>query len=554
MIPHPPPAPPPKRKKSRKPTSLTSDLISSTTTGLRYPPQLLHQARTGHTPLLSIPQLHSDVLAHQAALALALRAVPRPVDVGGVGGVDLSTEGMGVETPWQVIQRCLREEVAAVGDHIQVQAREAQEKAQEEQKTKEGEDPQRTAQPRGRKTRAAREQSSTGRGSRKRRSTPDEEKVSAAAADERKEDAQEGKDGREEEVDTREERTVEEEKGGQGDGDAVKEEGDLPVKRRRLRGPLIPSSLSSISTASSPSQLSAGLPLPDSFGARMPSYSALVAALMPPPSLPRSIFPSLVDHNAVTNELFLHRLQQKLAAAASPAPTPPPSLAPSPSSSSASPSPSSSSSSSSPSLMHPTMLPLHLPLVHFYIYASSSERKQQELILHAHQPLSTLLSSIRCPHPPTHRFLHLERTLYTDSPPTVQPIIEWLSAYPDHPLYPPEVRGLDAEVGELEVRLGSHYLYHHGQDCCHVVVVGEVRFVSERWDVREGAVYPLEVYVRHERKRRCGACRLFASQYAVYDDMLCVDNPTFLCEHCYRRLHYDEEGQLLYSDFKVYKV
>ena len=94
----------------------------------------------------------------------------------------------------------------------------------------------------------------------------------------------------------------------------------------------------------------------------------------------------------------------------------------------------------------------------------------------------------------------------------------------------------------MEVRLGSHYLYHHGQDCCHVVVVGEVRFVSERWDVREGAVYPLEVYVRHERKRRCGACRLFASQYAVYDDMLCVDNPTFLCEHCYRRLHYDEEG------------
>ena len=549
MIPHPPPAPPPKRKKSRKPTSLTSDLIFDTPTGLRYPPQLLHQARTGHTPLLSIATLHADVLAHEAALTAALRAAPRVEEERK--GVDLSTVGMGVETPWQVIQRCMQEEVDAVGDYIEEKRREAQVKEEEKKKAgEETEEDQRGQTGRRRKAGAAAQGRRTAaRGGKKRRVAVDKEQVGGEAVDERKE-LQERGDEKEVEAKAVQAKEQQEEKSEPGhEADAVKREDEPAVRKRRSRAPAIPASLSSVSTATSPSQLSASLPLPDSFGSRMPSYSAMVAALIPPPSLPRSLFPALVDHNAVTNELFLHRLQQKLAAASSPP------SAPSPSSSSSSPlSPTPPADPTLPSPPPLPLLPLHLPLVHFHVYASSSERKQQELILHAHQPLSALLSAIRCPHPSTHRLLYIERTLYTDTPATAQPVIEWLTAHPTHPLYPPVVDGLDAQVGGLEVRLGSHYLYQHGQDCCHVLVVAEVRFVSERWDVRQAAAYPLEVYVRHERRRRCGACRLFASQYAVYDDVLCVDNPTFVCESCYRAMHYDAEGKLLYADFTVYKV
>ena len=461
--------------------------------GLHYSPQLLHAARSGYTPPLSITELHAQALDAARRLDAAVQSIPA-VDV------DLSCEGMGVETPWQVLQRRLDEEVAAVADHL---------KAREAQAAQEKQPPQPTATEAEAETIEAKEaapststtQPSPPRRARKRKA------ASAPPAEEKTAAEPQGVPGEQEEA--------------KADDKGVKAEGagTAPAVRSRRRRAPFSSSLTSVSTATSPLHLSADLPLPDTFGSRMPSYAALLSALMPPAGLPLSLFPPVVDHNSITPELFLHRLQRRLS-----------SLSPAP------------------------PLPPYHPLLHFHVYAASSERKAQELILHAGQPLSALTAAVRCPHPPSNAFLLLDRRLYTADPSAASPVVRWLTAHPTHPLYPPEVLPLDTPLWQLRVRLGGHAVYHHGADCCHVVQVGEVRFLDERWDVVEGGAYPLEVYVRHERKRKCGGCRLFGAEYAVYDDVLCVDTPTFLCDHCYKRLHYDTEGRLLYADFKVYKV
>lgn len=48
-------------------------------------------------------------------------------------------------------------------------------------------------------------------------------------------------------------------------------------------------------------------------------------------------------------------------------------------------------------------------------------------------------------------------------------------------------------------------------------------------------------------------CEIFPAKFVTYNDKLSAEDPTFYCDKCYRQLHYDEQGQLLYSDFEVYR-
>ena len=491
-------APTPKRKRSRKPSSLSPDLSTSSPTGLRYPSQLLHQARTGYTPLLSIATLHTSFLRSHTLLTSTLSSISLP---SSSSGAELSTAGLGVDTPWQVIARRMDEEVASVAAYMR--DKESDARAEEERQRKE----QRRLLDEAKQREKARAQEH-----RKRRIPKFPKRQRTASPSNAAADASERKD----ESPITAVKDEEEEK--------ADEEEKAPPKPPGLRSmPLFSASLSAVSTSTSPLNLSATLPLPDGFGCSMPSYAALVNALVPPPELPLSLFPSVVDHNTVTNELFLHRLHKKLEEAKDHPP--------------------------------PAPLPTHTPLLHVSVYASCSERKQQELILHSGQPLSALTTAVRCPHTPSNAFLYLERTLYTDDPATVAPVLDFLTAHPEHPLYPSTTAPLSSTTfHSLSLRVGSHYLYHHGSDCCHVVLFTQVSFLDPAWDLDDPRLYPLEPYVRNERKRKCGGCRLFGAQYAVYDDLLCADNPTFLCDQCYRRLHYDHDGRLLYADFTVYRV
>lgn len=43
-------------------------------------------------------------------------------------------------------------------------------------------------------------------------------------------------------------------------------------------------------------------------------------------------------------------------------------------------------------------------------------------------------------------------------------------------------------------------------------------------------------------------CRL----QVTYDDEHAEGNPSFQCEECYKALHYDAQGSLIYNTFKVF--
>lgn len=38
----------------------------------------------------------------------------------------------------------------------------------------------------------------------------------------------------------------------------------------------------------------------------------------------------------------------------------------------------------------------------------------------------------------------------------------------------------------------------------------------------------------------------------TYDDEHAQESPSFQCEDCYRALHYDKQGNLIYNTYKVF--
>ena len=500
-----------KRKRSRKPTSLCpSDLTSSSPSGLAYSPQLIDQARTGYTSLISIAELRDAF----ASFYSAVQAEPEPLTDGADSAEDaaFSCDELRLPTPFQAVHDRIGEEVQRVGEWMAERQEELQEMerraAEQERESR-------------RKTKQEKEQ----------KHSDEQPQPEAKAIDERKEAADDEKEQQPAAAETKRRRVKAKQESSEEQKEAVASSGG----RKSRRGSGVGLSLSAVSTARSPLELAAGVPLPDSFGSSVPSYTELCDALSIPPAalqtvLPLSLFPAVVDHNSITNELFLHRLETKLKAA--------------------------EEAKDAADGAHE--LPAFTPIIAVHVYASASHRKQQEILLHADQPLSALTAAIRCERSPdvSSAFLYVERVLYTDDESAAAPVLSWLSSQPSHPLYPTVVQPLRSTTfaSLTPFRLGSHYLFHHGADCCHTVMVQSVRCLHPRYHLTDGRLYPLELWLRHERKSKCGACRLFAAQYAVYDDLLLHDNPTCLCEACYRLLHYDREGKLQYGDFRVYKL
>jgi hypothetical protein len=121
----------------------------------------------------------------------------------------------------------------------------------------------------------------------------------------------------------------------------------------------------------------------------------------------------------------------------------------------------------------------------------------------------------------------------------------------------------EARLSRLRFRIGMRYLYCHLNACEHFLYFSDVHLhtmdlaaASSRAAVSNDTVarslYPKLLYRGRMNRRLCGVCNLWSAKCVVFDDRLAVDNPTFFCQHCYHMLHYDQEGVLLYDDFKVF--
>lgn len=104
---------------------------------------------------------------------------------------------------------------------------------------------------------------------------------------------------------------------------------------------------------------------------------------------------------------------------------------------------------------------------------------------------------------------------------------------------------------DLTIRLGAYYLYRHQGDCDHVLMFTDMRMLHDN-DERSLAAYPLLTFKIKSRRKKCGVCDLHLAAYVTYNDKLAAHSPFYFCRLCYKPLHYDKDGTLLYDDFQVY--
>jgi len=104
---------------------------------------------------------------------------------------------------------------------------------------------------------------------------------------------------------------------------------------------------------------------------------------------------------------------------------------------------------------------------------------------------------------------------------------------------------------DLAVQPGAMYLYVHQGDCEHGIVFGDIRMAHQH-DVQNRNSYPVVLFQAKIRRRKCRLCDIYPAKWVTYCDKFSAENPTFWCERCYHSFHYGSDGQLLYSDFRVF--
>jgi len=104
---------------------------------------------------------------------------------------------------------------------------------------------------------------------------------------------------------------------------------------------------------------------------------------------------------------------------------------------------------------------------------------------------------------------------------------------------------------DLNIRLGSHYMYCHHGDCQHVVIFTDCR-IATKWDCRNSYAYPVCTFRQILKRQKCGVCEMYPAKFVTYNDKHTPVNPFFFCERCYHPFHYDQHGELLYDDFQVF--
>lgn len=115
----------------------------------------------------------------------------------------------------------------------------------------------------------------------------------------------------------------------------------------------------------------------------------------------------------------------------------------------------------------------------------------------------------------------------------------------------------DSCFSDLTIRLGTSApaLFCHQRCCEHLIVFKDVRLYNPLSDPRFVDQYPFKICspgVSLEHRRQCEVCETSSANKVTYEDVRTPHSPFYWCEQCFDKMHYSSEGDLLYSDFKVF--
>ncbi|KAJ1624910.1 snRNA-activating protein of 50kDa MW C terminal-domain-containing protein [Pavlovales sp. CCMP2436] len=223
------------------------------------------------------------------------------------------------------------------------------------------------------------------------------------------------------------------------------------------------------------------------------------------------------------------------------------------------------------------------PLVRVTYYHARRVGKQRELIVTGTQTLGDLRDAFTCDTERMVTQVAAQRNLgtselpgrasamlisgrwYTDVVGGVDvsaPLRDWLSAVdPSGTVahYDDDVLPMHStRIGQLTIELGAQNIFVHLGECEHVFVFTDL-WANTAEDVRHRSAYPLPVFEARQKVETCFVCKQHAARHFTvgahsYLLRLGLENPSFMCEHCYHAVHYGPDDRLLHDDFRSYEV
>jgi snRNA-activating protein complex subunit 3 len=115
----------------------------------------------------------------------------------------------------------------------------------------------------------------------------------------------------------------------------------------------------------------------------------------------------------------------------------------------------------------------------------------------------------------------------------------------------------DSCFSDLTIRLGPSApgLFCHQRCCEHLIVFKDVRLHNSLSDPKFLDQYPFKICspgVSLEHRRQCEVCETSSANKVTFEDVRTPHSPFYWCEQCFDKMHYSSEGNLVYSDFKVF--
>jgi len=209
-------------------------------------------------------------------------------------------------------------------------------------------------------------------------------------------------------------------------------------------------------------------------------------------------------------------------------------------------------------------------LVQLTFYHNERAMKMQEFLVLGSQRLTDLRDRLYCltdqvladlqPGPLKSGYFFVENTFYSDmrDPSNVdlsKTVIDWAGEnkrYLQSDLAGFTSRKMEETTfNDLSIRLGQNYLYCHQGNCEHILVINNVRLLTEA-DARNKNAYPFALFQAKIRRRKCRICDIYPAKWVTIGDFRSPENPCYYCQYCYRPLHYTFEGNVLHQDFEVY--
>ncbi|KAF9930747.1 small nuclear RNA activating complex, polypeptide 3 [Mortierella alpina] len=86
----------------------------------------------------------------------------------------------------------------------------------------------------------------------------------------------------------------------------------------------------------------------------------------------------------------------------------------------------------------------------------------------------------------------------------------------------------------------------------HLYAAASQDYGHHRYDDQNLLSYPKAIFKSKQTRHRCRMCNTNPAFYITIDDRLAGETPSYFCEECYDVFHYDEDGNILYDDFKVF--